>query len=171
MEIAEKLARDVVKRVCYQNFSEDCCIHSYRMQDLVVDAMKKFDAMETLFNDLTLNFTLEDAAQIFQRSIAEMFEHELNWGRLVSIYMLGAAVAKRLQETSTKAEVNQFTKEVFMPEMRRRVSPWVHSHGGWNAFLAFFARRQAEPVDQSRFALQLITVGIAMLTSVAYFHR
>lgn len=172
MEIAEKIAKDVVKRVCHYNLPEECSLYSFRMQDLVMDAMTKFKAMEALFNDLTQDLTLDNATEIFHRSVEEMFQHELNWGRLVSVYMLGAAVAKRLQETSTKADVKQFTKEVFVPTMRQHVSPWVHAHGGWNAFLRFFAERHdAEQDDQSRFAIQLIALGITMLSTITYFYR
>ena len=169
MLIGEKIARDVVKRVCYHDLLKDCGICSYRMQDLVVAEMQKFDAMEVLFNDLTRNFTVEDAAHIFNRSMEELFEPELNWGRLVTVYMLGAAVAKRLQETSTKAKVQQFVNETFVPAVNQRITPWVHHHGGWSSFLEFFAQRHDEPV--SNFAMQLIAVGAAMLSAVVIFHH
>ena len=171
MEIAEKIAKDVVKRVCHYNLPEECGLHSYRMQDLVLEAMKKFDVMEAFFNDLTQHLTLEDAAHIFHQSLEEMLQEELNWGRLVSVYVLGAAVAKRLHETTTRTDVKRFTKEVFMPAMRQHVSPWVHSHGGWNAFLQFFSQRDEPQADLSRFALQLIALGISILSTATYFYR
>ena len=173
MEIAEKIAKDVVKRVCHYNLPEECSLYSFRMQDLVMAAMHKFKTMENLFNDLTQDLSLADATDLFHRSVEEILQQrELNWGRIVSVYMLGAAVAKRLHETSTTAEVEQFSNDVFASTMRQHVSPWVHEHGGWNAFLRFFAERyHTEQEDQSQFAIQLIAVGITMLSTATYFYR
>ena len=139
--IAEKIAGDVVKRVCFPNLLEDCSMYSYCMQDLVIGALKRYNVLQTLFRKLSLTPNMDNVSETFNHIMDDMFQEELNWGRVVTIYMFGVAIARDIQEFCTYGDVMHFTNQTFIPTMRQRVSPWIHNQGGWDAFLQHFSHQ------------------------------
>jgi len=140
MDNSEILANDVVNRVCFPGNMEDDCIVSVlsdKMQKLVEFGLKKF---EPVFRELIPRVDAKNAVRIFNKCVEKFFQEDsLHWGRIICIYVLGAAIAKRLQETTTDDDVFHFTRRTFMPVMYKRVRPWVSQHGGWKKFCKSYA--------------------------------
>lgn len=142
MDNSEILANDVVNRVCFPGNMEDDCVVSVlsdQMQKLVEFGLKKF---EPVFRELVPRLDTKNATGIFQRCVEKLFkEDDLHWGRIICVYVLGAAIAKRLQERCTDEDAFHFTRRLFMPTMYKRVRPWVAQHGGWKKFSRVFASK------------------------------
>ena len=142
MDNSEILANDVVNRVCFPGNMEDDCIVSVlsdQMQKLVEFGLNKF---KPVFRELVPRVDTKNATRIFQRCVEKIFkEDNLHWGRIICIYVFGAAIAKRLQETCTEEDAFHFTRWTFMPTVYKRVRPWVAQHGGWKKFSKCFASK------------------------------
>lgn len=178
MDTAEIIAVDVVNWVCFrEDMVEDSSISMYSstMQQLVLKGLETF---ELAFRELIPVVNRTNAASIFTKTLRKMLRGKaFHWGNIVSVYILGATIARRLAENGD--DVHGFTTNTFMPAVHRHISPRVSRIGGWDAFHRFFVQRCDEQTldvhvaeQPSRFIVQLIVLGMGLLAAAAVtLHR
>ncbi|XP_014437116.1 bcl-2-related protein A1 [Pelodiscus sinensis] len=96
----------------------------------------------------TLDITSVDAARrIFIQVMDKEFDDgNTNWGRILTIFMFGGILSKRLQEHKVqltgdnKEQISYFITEYII----NTKAEWIDANGGWeNGFLPMFEEKQS----------------------------
>ncbi|XP_074863159.1 bcl-2-related protein A1 [Carettochelys insculpta] len=116
----------------------------------------------------TLDITSVDAAKrIFIQVMEKEFDDgKTNWGRIMTIFMFGGILSKRLQEHGVqltgdnKEQISYFITEYIINSK----AEWIEANGGWeNGFLSLF--------EEKRSWLSLVNIKAKLMDAFSIFSQ
>merc|ERR1711976_557857 len=142
-QTARELAYDIVYHVSNVKTQKPVNRHAITLRRTVNEVSQKH---EIVFNSIVRKLeplTPDTASQTFLNVVEEMFkDNHYNWGRVVSVYAFGAALAKHFAENNKK-DCMDLIAEFLAKYVSSKLGKWILQQGGWDAFDSYFPEKSS----------------------------
>ncbi|XP_019722087.1 bcl-2-like protein 1 [Hippocampus comes] len=120
------------------------------------------------FSDLDkqLHITPATAYQSFENVVDEVFQDDVNWGRIVGLFAFGGALCVECMEKEMIPLVDRII-EWMTVYLDNHLQPWIESQGGWQRFAEIFGHDAAAEVRRSQESFKKwLLAGVTLVTGV-----
>ncbi|XP_013403667.1 induced myeloid leukemia cell differentiation protein Mcl-1 homolog [Lingula anatina] len=134
---AKEIAHDVLFWTVGYNNSKPNDTYSKTMRRLVTEILEKH---KITFNGMMNKLDLSElnGKETVNGCLEHIFtDHEVNWGRVVTIYAFGSRLMKHCQENDMNTLMDKLPDYVG-EYVATKLGPWIHKQGGWDTFVASF---------------------------------
>ncbi|XP_011473713.1 bcl-2-like protein 1 isoform X1 [Oryzias latipes] len=146
-----------------------CCASMDAIKSTLKDSADEFERrFHQGFSDLSvqLHITPDTAYQNFKRVLDELFKDGINWGRVVGLFVFGGALCVECVERNMGELVSRIA-EWMTQYLDEQISPWIHSHGGWDCFARLYGQNGAAEARRFQETLKKwMLVTVALLTGL-----